>query len=234
VAAAWTRGGPRGRRGGPPLTPARRRRWSRCRRRRTAAPGTAIPEPHLAPATVERWLEELGLAAEERAERDGITSWDLRLDGVRRHDIPFTLILDPALALVCWVQYAPPINDSFRVSYRKLLRWNDELPFVKFAIAPDERPVLTAELPPGGLDRERLGLTLARLVAVCDLLVADSVRWLWPGSKRPPVPVRPGRHHALLDRYADQLRELVVTEPEETPQPPDDVEPDRGGASGSG
>ena len=78
--------------------------------------------------------------------RDGICSWDLLVDGRRRHDIRITLILDPALALVCWVHYAPPISDSFRVSYRKLLRWNDELPFVKFAVATDERPILTAEL----------------------------------------------------------------------------------------
>jgi hypothetical protein len=126
-----------------------------------------------------------------------------------------TLILDPVLALVCWVQYAPPINDSFRVSYRKLLRWNDELPFVKFAIAPDERPILTGELPLSGLDRDRLGLMLARLVAVCDLLVGESVAWLWPGSKRPPVPVRAGRHDALLDRYANDLGELAAGAPEE-------------------
>ena len=55
------------------------------------------------------------------------------------------------------MHYAPPITDSFRVSYRKLLRWNDELPFVKFAVSVDERPVLTAELPVATLDRDALG-----------------------------------------------------------------------------
>ena len=145
----------------------------------------------------------------DRGERDGVTSWDLSLDGRRRHDIRVTLILDPALAMVAWVHYAPPINDSFRVSYRKLLRWNDELPFVKFAVAADERPVLTSELAAAELDHEALGLMLARLLGVCDLLLDDSLVWLHPGAKRAPVPVRPPRNEALLDRYAGALAELL-------------------------
>jgi hypothetical protein len=75
------------------------------------------------PADVERWLDELGLERQERADRDGVTSWDLRLDGRRRFDLPITLILDPGLALICWVHFAPPIGDAYRKSYRKLLRW---------------------------------------------------------------------------------------------------------------
>ncbi len=154
----------------------------------------------------------------DRGERDGITSWDLQLDGTRRHDIRVTLILDPALALLCWVHYAPPINDSFRVSYRKLLRWNDELPFVKFAVAPDERPILTAELAVEHLDRDALGRTLARLVTICDLLLDDSLPWLYPGAKRAPVPVRPSRHEALLARYADDLAELSAALADRSPE----------------
>jgi hypothetical protein len=138
-----------------------------------------------------------------------VESWDLVLDGRRRRDIRVTLILDPALALLCWVHYAPPLNDSFRVSYRKLLRWNDELPFVKFAIAPDERPILTSELGIGQLDRDALGLALARLVAVCDLLVEESVAWLWPRAKKAPTPEGAPRNPQLLERFADQLGELV-------------------------
>src|SRR4029079_7604951 len=48
------------------------------------------------PTDVEHWLDELGLSPADRADRDGISSWDLRLDGVRRFDVPITLILDPA------------------------------------------------------------------------------------------------------------------------------------------
>ncbi len=168
----------------------------------------------MTPTEVDAWLGELGLTPDERAERDGVTSWDLLLDGVRRHDIRVTLILDPALALLCWVHYAPPIGDSFRVSYRKLLRWNDELPFIKFAVSTDERPVLTAELPVATLDRDALGVALARLVTVCDLLLDDSLKWLHPGAKAAPTPKRPSRHEALLSRYAVQLGELTAPAPD--------------------
>ena len=67
-------------------------------------------------ALVDAWLHELGLSAVERAERDGISSWDLLLDGRRRRDVRVTLILDPALALVAWVHYAPALSDTFRKS----------------------------------------------------------------------------------------------------------------------
>lgn len=177
----------------------------------------------MTPEDIDRWLVELGLVPDDRGERDGVTSWDLLLDGVRRHDIRVTLILDPDLALLCWVHYAPPINDSFRVSYRKLLRWNDELPFVKFGVSVDERPVLTAELPVREVDGDALGLALARLVTVCDLLLDDSLKWLYPGARRAPEPKRPGRHEALLARYATQLGELVAPASEPgTDRGPDD------------
>ena len=133
---------------------------------------------------------------------------------MRRHDIRVTLILDPALALLCWVHYAPPISDSFRVSYRKLLRWNDELPFVKFAVSADERPVLTAELPVATLDRDALGVALARLVTVCDLLLDESLKWLYPGARVAPTPGRASRHEALLARYASALGELAAPPPD--------------------
>jgi hypothetical protein len=78
-----------------------------------------------APADVEAWLAELGLVPLERADREGVTSWDLRLDGTRRAALRVTVILDPALALICWAHYAPPIGDAFRKSFRQFLRWND-------------------------------------------------------------------------------------------------------------
>jgi Putative bacterial sensory transduction regulator len=161
------------------------------------------------PALVDAWLAELDVTPRERAERDGITSWDVLLDGRARPSVLVTLILDPALALVCWVHYAPPINESFRISYRMLLRWNDELPFVKFALSEDERPVLSAEVPTSSLSLDSVGLMLARLVAVCDLLLAESVHWLWPGAKAPPIAAGQGRNPALLDRYAAELAELA-------------------------
>ena len=166
-------------------------------------------------ATVDRWLAELGLEPIERGERDGISSWDLRLDGQRRADIRFTVILDPHSAVLLWVHFAPPLNDSFRVSYRQFLRWNDELPFVKFALSADDRPMLTSELALDRLDRDGLGLAVGRLLAVCDLTLERSVSWLFPGRRTPPPMDRPSRQAALFERYADDLEELLGTDLED-------------------
>ncbi|HYO42772.1 MAG TPA: YbjN domain-containing protein [Candidatus Limnocylindrales bacterium] len=166
-----------------------------------------------APADVEAWLSELGLAPTERADRETVTSWDLVLDGRRRARLRVTLILDPSLALIAWAHYAPPINDGFRRSYRKLLRWNDELPFVKFSVGEDERPLLVAELPIATVDRDALGLALARLVAVADRHHADTVEWLKAGgwSIDPPAPAQvDGPGVRLVARYAAELAELIA------------------------
>lgn len=170
------------------------------------APRASAP----AAADVEAWLTELGLEPLERADREGVSSWDLVLDGRRRAALRVTLILDPALALIAWAHFAPPINDSFRKSYRLLLRWNDETPFVKFALAEDERPVLTAELPAATLDRDAVGLALARLLALADRLHEPATTWLKGGGWSTDAPATGGGPGArLLDRYADDLAELL-------------------------
>ncbi len=188
---------------------------------------TGDPRPGASITDVDRWLTELDLVPDARDEREGLHSWDLLLDGRVRPDIRITLILDPSLALVCWVHYAPPINDSFRISYRLLLRWNDELPFVKFAISPDERPVLDVEIPVASLGRETLGIALARAVRVCDLLYPESLRWLHPGAKRVPAPTRALRPTPLLERYADALGELAGPVSSVQDDPGGDVPRDR-------
>lgn len=160
------------------------------------------------PADVERWIADLGLETVGRAERDGIASWDLELDGRRRFDLRVTVILDPGLALLAWAHYAPPINDMFRKSYRKLLRWNDEFPLVKFSLGEDEAVVLAAELPLPGLDAEGLGIGLARLVGVADRLLDESVDWLWLGGRRPDQTARTTRNAAFLTRFEGRLPEL--------------------------
>ena len=165
-------------------------------------------ERHLDAGRVDAWLRELRLVPVERDEREGSTSWDLVLDGLRRFDVRVTLILEPSLGMVAWVHYAPALNDSFRKSYRQFLRWNDELPFAKFALSADERPVLTSELAPEELDVDRLGLALARLLAICDLLLEESRQWLWAPGRRPDESGRTCRNPWLFERYRDELAEL--------------------------
>jgi hypothetical protein len=187
--------------------------------------------PAVHPADVERWLADLGLEPVERAERDGIASWDLVLDGRRRFDLRVTVILDPSLALICWAHFAPPINDLFRKSYRKLLRWNDEFPFAKFSVGEDERPLLAVELPiealaaatagrgaadgPGGpsAGADALGLALTRIVGIADRLLLDSKAWLWIGGRAPDHGDRTPRNAALIDRFADRLPEIFEDVP---------------------
>jgi len=180
--------------------------------------------PAVRPADVERWFAEIGLEPFERADRDGITSWDLLLDGRRRHDLRVTVILDPTLAVIVWAHYAPPIGDMFRKSYRKLLRWNDEFPFVKFSVGEDERPLLASELPVEAVDADRLGLAIARILDVADRLFDETKGWLWIGGKAPEEPMdRVTRNPGFLEQYADRLPPLEDA-PEPEPAGPESAE----------
>jgi len=171
-------------------------------------PGAASSRP----ADVEHWLAELGLEPVERAERDGIASWDLVLDGRRRFDLRVTVILDPSLAVIVWAQFAPPISDMFRKSYRRLLRWNDEFPFAKFSVSDDERPVLAVELPIAEASADSLGLALARILGMADRLFEESAGWLWLGGRIPDQSDRTSRNEAFLARYEAALPELFGPE----------------------
>jgi hypothetical protein len=161
------------------------------------------------PADVEGWFATLGLTPTERADRDGIAAWDLVLDGRRRFDLRVTVILDPGLGLICWAQYAPPISDMFRKSYRRLLRWNDEFPFAKFSVADDERPVLAVELPIADVDEDALGLALARILGIADRLLDESTDWLALGGRMPDQGDRTPANAMLLEKYTTRLPELL-------------------------
>jgi putative sensory transduction regulator len=164
------------------------------------------------PIEIDGWLTELGLTPIERDEREGATSWDFVVDGRKRRGLRVTLILDPDVALVAWVHFGPPISDNFRKSYRQLLRWNDELPFAKFALSEDERPVLTAEAPLAHLDRDVVGTLLARVLAISEL-VHDQALALMGELRRRHAALATGDPDpagaALLDRYAAEIRELI-------------------------
>lgn len=160
---------------------------------------------------VDGWLRELDLEPIDTADRAGVRSWDLQLDGRMRSGVPMTLIFDPTVGAVVWVQYAPPLADSLRKVYHQMLRWNDDLPFVKFALGEDDQPVLSDEIASAGLSRDALGLTIARLLAICDLLYPDSRRWVDRIVAREHSVDEAGRR--LLDRYAAGLGELAAEAP---------------------
>jgi hypothetical protein len=133
-----------------------------------------------------------------------------------RRALRVTLILDPSVAVVAWVHLAPPISDNFRKTYRQLLRWNDELPFAKFTVSEDERPVLTVESSLDGLDLDGLGRLIARVLAIADLIHVQALALMGELRRRhatlaaatEPDPAGV----ALLERYAADLEELGTQE----------------------
>ena len=168
---------------------------------------------------IDEWLAQFGLSPLEREEREGTTSWDVTLDGRKRRGLRVTLILAPAVALIAWVHLAPPIADNFRKTYRQMLRWNDELPFAKFAVSHDERPILTLELPlSGGLDADTVGRLLARALAISDLIHDESLELMGELRRRhakiaaetEPSP----QGVALLEQFAADLSEISPTSEE--------------------
>ena len=164
----------------------------------------------ITPEAIEAWLAELQLAPGPRVERDGVSAWDLTLDGRTRRDLRVTLILDPTIGAIVWAHLAPPLLDGLRKSYRTLLRWNDEFPLVKFSIADDGRPTAAVEVPSRWLDVDELGLALARVAGVADRLFEETRGWIWIGGRVPDgYAEREIRNVALLDRYAGRLGELV-------------------------
>ena len=128
----------------------------------------------------------------------GSPRWDLVLDGRRRFDLRVTVILDPALAIICWAHYAPPINDMFRKSYRKLLRWNDEFPFAKFS----RRRGRAAAARRRAADRRRRRRR-ARPGARADprhrrpAASTSPSGWLWIGGRVPDQAGRRGRERGV-------------------------------------
>jgi hypothetical protein len=166
--------------------------------------------PATTPEAIEAWLSQLGLVPSPRVERDGVLAWDLTLDGRVRRDLRVTVIFDPAIGAIVWAHLAPPLLDGLRKAYRSLLRWNDEIPLVKFSIADDGRPTAAVEVPTRWLDLDELGLALARVAGVADRLFDETRGWLWIGGRVPEkYAERDVRNVALLDRYADSLGELV-------------------------
>lgn len=171
------------------------------------SPGSTTPA---SAESIEGWLRDLGVEAGERADREGIAAWDVTLDGRRRRDLRVTVILDPAIGVIVWAHLAPPLLDGLRRAYRTLLRWNDEFPLAKFSIADDGRPIAAVEIPSRWLDRDELGLALARVAGVADRVFEETRGWLWIGGRVPDgYAEQPIRNARLLATYANRLGELV-------------------------
>ena len=109
------------------------------------------------------------------------------------------------------------MSDNFRKTYRQLLRWNDELPFAKFAVSNDERPILTLEMPlTGSLDADAVGRLLARAVAIADLIHDDSMELMGELRRRHAKVAAETEvslaGQSLLERYAKDLDDVSLGE----------------------
>ena len=176
----------------------------------SAEPGGIGPSRH----DVERWLDELGLEASRpgRSRRRHVVGPPARRPpAVRPAHHP-----DPrSVARRSSAGSTSPRRSATRSAsrIRKLLRWNDEFPFVKFSLAEDERPVLATRAPARGAGpgRARPG---DRAVAARSPTSCSRSRPAGSGSaggSRTPVgPVEPRRplHRALRGpaRRADRRR----------------------------
>ena len=169
-----------------------------------------MPDPTSATAdVVASWLRDLDIVPGDAVDRDGVSAWDLAVDGRRRLDLRITLILDPATGLIVWAHLAPPLGDGLRKAYRALLRWNDDFPLAKFSLAEDGRPILSVEVPQRWLDADECGLALARVVGIADRLFDETRPWVWIGGRVPAgYAARERRSQTLLDRYGPRLPEL--------------------------
>lgn len=177
----------------------------------SGGPGRPAPRrPAVGPVDIEAWLVALDLQPGPRLDREGVSAWDVSLDGRRRRDLRVTVIWDPELGVVAWAHLAPPLGDGLRKAYRTLLRWNDEYPLAKFSVAEDGRPILAVEVPSRWLDADELGLALARIAGIADRLFEETRAWLWIGGRVPAgYGERQSRTTALLEHYADRLPELL-------------------------
>jgi hypothetical protein len=59
------------------------------------------------------------------------------------------------------------------------------------------------------LDRDAVGMAVARVLAICDQLLEESAEWLWIGGRIPERGDRVSRQVGLFARYADRLPELA-------------------------
>ena len=106
---------------------------------------------------------------------DPAVSRDLVLDGERRFDLRTTVAWIDGIGLSLWAYYGQEAMEIPKRTFHRMLHANSDHPFVKFALADDDRPMLMTELPTAGLSRDELGRGLARLTIVADRLLDETL-----------------------------------------------------------
>ena len=165
------------------------------------------------------WLAELGLEVigGGGSPTDSAFSRDIILDGTRRFDLRVTVAWVDGVGLSAWAHYGGEGLEVPKRVYARMLRANFDYPFIKFGMTDDDRPMLMAELPAGGLDRDTLGRALVRLVVVADRLLDETAAAVADRGILPDWSGRTGRNQALLAAHRAEVEASMPAWQEEPP-----------------
>ena len=139
------------------------------------------------------------------APTDPAFSRDLLLDGARRFDLRVTVAWVEGVGLSAWAYYGDEGLEVPKRVYARMLRANFDYPFVKFGLTDDDRPMLMAELPAAGLDRDALARALVRLIVVADRLLDETAAAVADRGLLPDWSGRTARNQALLDGHRAEV-----------------------------
>ena len=131
------------------------------------------------------------------------------LDGERRFDLRTTVAWVDGVGLSLWAYYGQEAMEIPKRTFHRMLSANSEYPFVKFALADDDRPMLMTELPTAGLSRDELGRGLARLTIVADRLLEETLPAVADRGILPDWSGHVGRNVPLLNAYRAELEEAM-------------------------
>jgi hypothetical protein len=166
---------------------------------------------------IDAWLAELGLTSVggTAAPMDRAISRDVIIDGERRFDLRVTVAWAAGMGLHLWGYYGLDAMEIPRRTLLRLLAANAELPFVKFAVTEEDRPMLITELPPAAVTLDELGRALVRLAVVADRLLMETAPAVADRGRLPDWSGRTSRNRDLLDRYRDEVLATMPEWPEE-------------------
>lgn len=136
---------------------------------------------------------------------DPAFSRDLLLDGARRFDLRTTVAWVDGVGLSAWAYYGDEGLEVPKRVYARMLRANFDYPFVKFGLTDDDRPMLMAELPSTGLDRDALARALVRLIVVADRLLEETAAAIADRGLLPDWSDRSSRNQVLLDAHRAEV-----------------------------